>query len=78
MPPLCWWGAESFDTDKNGHIDANEVQQVLKNLKMFKSVDQVKALIKVPFHLPLHSLAPVLLQDSTLMAGGWWVVGWGW
>jgi len=37
---------QSFDANGDGHIDSNEVQQVLKNLKMFKSVDQVKALIK--------------------------------
>lgn len=37
---------DSFDQNGDGHIDAKEVQQVLKNLKMFKSEDQVKQLIK--------------------------------
>lgn len=36
----------SFDQNGDGHIDANEVQAVLKNLGMFKSVEQVKSLIK--------------------------------
>ncbi len=42
-----WYGAESFDQNGDGHIDAKEVQQVLKNLKMFKSEEQVLKLIKV-------------------------------
>jgi len=35
----------AMDTDGDQFIDANELQEVLKNLKMYKSIDQVKALI---------------------------------
>jgi len=37
---------DSFDTDKSGRIDATELQSALKNLKVYKSPEQVQALIK--------------------------------
>jgi len=36
----------SFDKDGSGTIDARELQTALKNLKMYKSEEQVKSLIK--------------------------------